>query len=84
MPEPRYTVAHTSAEGHPEWSMATIRAEEAFGHFLSSLRTVSTSENWVEMRLTQFTLAMMEGRSQFSALDPDRKGQTSFTRTATN
>jgi hypothetical protein len=84
MPEPRYRVHHLNADAKLDWSFVTDRGEEAFGHFLSSLRTVSTSENWIEMRLTQLTIAMMEGRSQFTALDPDLQGSTSFTRTATN
>lgn len=86
MPKPRYTfkVSHTSADGKVEWEVSTITTEEAFGHFVSSLRTASNSSNWVEMRITQFTLAMMEGRTEYTALDRDLQGFTSFTRTATN
>ena len=86
MPEPRYrfTVSHTSTEGYVEWEVNTITTEEAFGHLVSSLRTVAHSDARIETILTRFTIAMMEGRSEFAVLDPDLKGQTSFTRTATN
>lgn len=86
MPEPRYKfiVGHFKADGQREWVINTAVAEEAFAHFISSLRDVGHDSHRIESAATQLTIIMMDGRDGLTVLDPDLLGQTSITRIATN
>lgn len=86
MPEPRYkyVVGHFNAKGERDWRVNTDEAEDALGHFISSLVTVGHDERKVRFYSRQFTIAMMEGKDGITVLDPGLIGQTSFTRIATN
>ena len=82
MPEPRYryVVGHFNAQKQRDWRVQTNEAEEAFGHFISSLVTVGHDERKVAFYSRAFTVAMMEGKDGMTVLDPGLLGETSITR----
>lgn len=86
MPRPRYryVVGHFNAKGERDWTVNTDEAEDAFGHFISSLATVGHDERKIDFYSRAFTVAMMEGKDGITVLDPGLLGQTSITRIATN
>lgn len=79
MPEPRrYRVDHVNAAGDSDWQVRTDQAEEALGHFISSLVTVGHDERKVQHYSREFTIAMMQGKDGMTVLDPGLRGQTTI------
>lgn len=74
----QFKVSHTSAEGFLDWSVNTIVGEAAYGHFLSTLESEGHPRSGIDTMLTRFTLALMDGRTEFTVLDPDLKGSTAI------